>query len=179
MLDSRHAWVAVMTFPNAETKVADNFENAEPPIEYYLPMMAVKDRRRKLVDMQEKPMFPGYIFAHINNKQVYQTRTTKGVMFIVSSQHSIVKVPDKEIEAVRKFEATKRKFFTAATSSLVKGAKVTVLEGEFAGMEGTLLKGNRNGNFCVNISVMNVSIIVHLKRSELRPTAVSEQKEES
>ncbi len=169
MLDSTPAWVAVMTHPNAEATVARHFEEATPPIEYYLPMLANRDRRFKRNTMPEKPMFPCYIFARINNKRIYETRTTTGVIYIVSSQHSIIQVPEKEIEAVRRFEATQRKVYIRETSKLVKGAHATILSGEFAGLDGVLVKGEADGNFAVNISVMNMSFVVHIKRSELRP----------
>ncbi|MBR2958920.1 MAG: transcription termination/antitermination NusG family protein [Bacteroidales bacterium] len=169
MLSSTPAWVAVMTHPNAETTVAKHFAEANPPIEYYLPMLANRDRRYKHNNMTEKPMFPCYIFARINDKRIYETRTTHGVIYIVSSQHSIIQVPEKEIEAVRRFEATQRKIQIRDTSKLVKGARATILSGEFAGLEGVLVKGDANGNFAVNISVMNMSFVVHIKRSELRP----------
>lgn len=169
MLDSNPAWVAVMTRPNSELLVADRFEHADPPIEYYLPKLICKDKRFRRNAEPEKAMFPCYLFARINSKQVYQTRTTKGVIRIVSSDHSIIEVPEREIEAVRRFEATQRKIRFHETSLLVRGAKATILEGEFAGMEGTLVKHCKDGNFCVSIDVMNVSIVVHVKREELRP----------
>ena len=158
-----------MTYPNSESRVAERLRNAEPPIECYLPMMANKDKRFKHNMEPEKPMFPCYLFAHINNKQIYQTRTTKGVVFIVSSQHSIIPVPDSEIEAVRRFEATQRKVHFYKTSQLVRGSRATILAGEFTGMEGTLVKDCKDGNFCVNIEVMNMSIVVRVRRDELKP----------
>lgn len=174
MLTSTPAWCAVLTYPNAETTVANNFAKAEPPIEYYLPMLANRDRRFKHNDMPEKAMFPCYIFVRINNKQVYQTRTTHGVVYIVSSQHSICVVPDSDIEAVRRFEASQRKVFVHETHKLVKGAPATILNGEFAGMQGRLLKDCKDGNFAVSISVLNMSFVVHVKRSELRPSTDDE-----
>ena len=169
MLDSHPAWVAVMTHPAAELKVAKRFAEGEPPIEYYLPMIGGRDRRYRKQTVAEKPMFPCYVFARINNKQVYQTRTTKGVLFIVSSQHSITPVPDADIEAVRRFEASQRKIFFHQMSQLVRGSNAKILYGEFAGMEGTLVKNCKDGNFCINIEVMNLSIVTRVRRDELRP----------
>lgn len=175
MLTEKHSWVAVMTHPNAEPLVAERFRTAEPPIEYYLPMLASKDKRFKRNTLPERPMFPCYLFARINNKQIYQTRTTKGVIFIVSSQHEIIRVPEQEIEAVRAFENTQRKFFLHETSQLVKGAETVITEGEFAGLRGRIVKGCPDGNFCVNISVMNMSFVVRLKRAELKPVEPTDE----
>ena len=174
MLTDKPTWVAVMTHPNVETLVAERFRDGEPPIEYYLPMLATKDRRFTRNPMQEKPMFPCYLFAKINNKQIFQTRTTKGVIYIVSSQHNIIEVPERDIEAVRRFENSQRKFFIHETSQLVKGNEAVITGGEFAGLKGVLVKGCQDGNFCVSISVMNLSFVVRVRRDELRPATDSD-----
>lgn len=169
MLTSKPSWAAVMTRSGAEATVAQRFAEAEPSIEHYLPLLAIRDRRCKKDDMPERPMFPCYLFVHINNKQIYQTRTTKGVIAIVSSNHSIIRVPDREIEAIRRFEATQRKIHLHETAQLVKGAEVTLLSGEFAGLTGRLIKDCKDGNFSVQITALNLSFVVQVKRSELRP----------
>ena len=174
MLDSNPSWVAVMTFTGAEKLVADRLREADHPIECYLPLLAERDKRFKRDQLPEKPMFPSYIFARISNKEIYQTRTTRGVIAIVSSQHSIIRVPDSDIEAVRRFEASQRKIHLCDTSQLVRGARVTLLDGEFKGMEGTLLRHCKQGNFCVSIEVMNISIVTHVRRDELKAKTTAE-----
>lgn len=165
MLTHKPDWVAVMTWTGAEPLVAKRFD--EDGIEYYLPMIHKRDLRFKPSEMPEKPMFPSYIFARISDKQIYQTRTTKGVLKIVSSQHSIITVPQRDIDNVRAFEASQRKWFLHETQQLRKGAWVTITNGEFAGMQGRMVKGCPDGNFCVGIEVMNVSFVVRVRRSEL------------
>ncbi len=173
MLGDKQEWVAVMTHPGAELQVAKRFEadddpHGQKPIEYYLPMLANRDRRYKGKQLPEKPMFPCYIFAHINKRQILATRSCKGVYFIVTNRHEIITMRDSEIEAIRRFEATQRQFQLRETAKLVKGGRATILSGEFAGLEGVLVKDDKDGNFAVNISVMNLSFLVHIKRSELR-----------
>ncbi|MBO7100509.1 MAG: transcription termination/antitermination NusG family protein [Bacteroidales bacterium] len=177
MLDSKPSWVAVMTYPNAESLVAQRFEDAEPPIEHYLPKIAGRDKRFKKNPLPEKAMFPCYLFARINNKQIYQTRTTRGVLRIVSTQHSIIQVPDRDIENIRRFEASLRDIHIHETIKLVRGAHIHITEGEFAGMEGTIVKGCKDGNFCVSIDVMHVSIVVQLRREELIPVMEEAEQE--
>ncbi len=169
MLTHKPDWVAVMTWPGAEHLVAGRFEEAN--IEYYLPMLHVRDMRYKKIQMPEKPMFPCYLFACINDRQIYQTRTTRGVISIVSSQHSIIVVPERDIENVRAFESSQRKWYIHETQKLVKGASVTIIDGEFAGMQGRMIKGCPDGNFCVSINVMNVSFVVRVRRAELMASA--------
>lgn len=172
MLTDTPAWCAVMTRPGSETTVAKGFEQSDDPhgqkpIEYYLPTLTVRDKRHHN-EMQEKPMFPCYIFAHITKKQILATRSTRGVLFLVTNRHEVITMRDSEIEAIRRFEATERQFHIRETSKLVKGARAKILSGEFAGLEGVLVKGDPDGNFAINIEVMNTSFLVHVKRSELR-----------
>lgn len=173
MLDEKPTWVAVMTYPQAEFSVARHFENDEPHIEYYLPLLMGRDRRYKRNPMQAKPMFPCYLFARINNRQIYQTRTTTGVFKIVSINHSIVAVPQSDIDNVRAFEAAQRKVYVMESAKLVKGAEVEITSGEFSGMRGTMLKGCKEGNFCVKLDVLNLSFVIHVKRDEIAPLDAS------
>ena len=165
MLTHKPDWVAVMTWTGAEQLVAQRF--SEGGIENYLPMLYRRDMRYKPDAVPEKPMFPSYIFARISDKQIFQTRTTKGVIQIVSSQHSIITVPQKDIDNVKAFEQTERNWFLHQTQKLVKGAHVTITSGEFAGMQGRMVKGCPDGNFCVSIAVMNISFVIRVRRSEL------------
>ena len=162
MLTNAQSWVAVVTYPQAERLAAGS-------IETYLPMMHNRDLRRKKNPMEERPMFPGYIFARINKKEIYHTRTARGVYALVTADHNVCVVRQCDIDAVRLFEATQRKVFIHQSSQLVKGACVTITDGEFAGMQGHLVRGCKDGNFAVGIEVMNISFVVHLRRDELRP----------
>lgn len=87
----------------------------------------------------------------------------------MSSGHSIIEVPEQDIETVRRFEASQRKIFIHETSQLTKGSEAIITEGEFAGLRGRLVRGCKDGNFCVNIDVMNMSFVVKVRRDELRP----------
>lgn len=175
MLTHNPDWVAVMTFTGAEALVASRFK--DDGIEHYLPMLYIKDRRFKKHDLPEGPMFPSYLFARITAKQIYQTRTTKGVIQIVSSNHSIIVVPQRDIDNVRAFETTQRKWQIHQTQQLKKGALVTITNGEFAGMQGRMVRGCADGNFCINIEVMHVSFVVRVRRSELIANPEPEEEE--
>ena len=120
-------------------------------------------------------MFPCYLFALINDTLIYKTRTARGVVSIVSSQHNIIVVPQRDIDNVRAFEEAQRKVFIHDTHRLVKGAVATITKGEFAGMQGRLVRGCKDGNFCVSISVTNMSFVVHIRRDELAPVENPEE----
>lgn len=166
MLTEKLEWAAVMTHPRAERLAAAALEKSG--IEVYVPLMHIRDRRRK-PDAEEKPMFPGYLFVRINKWLVYPARTARGVFGLVTLDHSVCVVPQRDIDNVRAFEATQRKVFIHDTAALVKGATATITDGEFAGMQGRVVRGCKDGNFAVSIEVMNVSFVVHVRRDELKP----------
>lgn len=168
-------WVAVMTYPNAEASVANHFRE-DLGLECYLPMMHNRDKRFKRNTAVEKPMFPSYLFARITSRQVYNVRSVKGVYFIVSSKtNGIIPVPQRDIDTVHLFEETQRKFFIHDTAKLVKGASATMLDGDFAGMEGRLVKNCKDGNFCVTIESTHVSFVMRVRRDELKPAEAKQQ----
>lgn len=166
MLTEKLSWVAVMTYSQAEFTAAKDLQSKG--VEVYLPLLHCKDKRYKSQEA-EKPMFPCYIFAHINKLQIYNTRTARGVFGIVSLNHELSIVPQRDIDNVRAFEASQRKVYIHDTRQLVKGALATIQSGEFAGMTGRLIRGCKDGNFAVNIEVMNLSFVVHVSRDELAP----------
>lgn len=169
MLTENLSWVAVMTYARSESLAAADLRRKG--VEVYLPMLQSRDKRFKANQLPEKPMFPCYLFAHINKFQIYDTRTARGVINIVSINHSVCEVPQRDIDNVHAFENAQRKVFIHDTHKLVKGAMVTIQEGEFAGMQGRLVRGCQDGNFAVSIDVMNVSFVVHIRRDELAPAA--------
>ena len=158
-----------MTYPNAEAQVAKHLQE-DLNIEYYLPMLHNRDKRYKRNKQPEKPMFPCYLFAKMTGKQIYPVRMVSGLVYIVSSKEGgIIPVPQKDIDTVRKFEESERKFFLCETSKLVKGASATLLEGEFAGMEGHLVKDCKDGNFCVTIDSTHISFLMKVRRADIVP----------
>ena len=180
MLGKECEWVAVTTQNGREQLVVRELAEAEAPIECYLPMMIVRDRRRKATEQSEKPMFSGYIFAKINKNQIYQVRTARHVHYIVSANHSIITMPQRDIDAIKAFEQTRRSFFIRETSELVRGKEATIMTGEFAGQTGRLVKASKDGNFCVEIKLLGKSFLIHAKRIELtapRPQATEQTTE--
>lgn len=171
MLTEKREWAAVITHPKAERLAATELEKMG--LEVYLPLLPHCDKRFKN-PLPEKPMFPCYLFAKINKFEIYPVRTARGVFGLVTLDHSVSVVPQRDIDSVRAFEATQRKVVIHDTAKLVKGAVATIVEGEFAGMQGRLVRGCKDGNFAVSIEVMNVSFVVHVRRDELKPSESQE-----
>lgn len=163
-------WVAVYTNPRAERQVEKRFSEAY--FENFLPLHTVKRHWSDRIKVMEVPLIPSYIFVKIRNTDVEKIRRTEGVVLIVSfgqKQHEIAVIPDEEIETLRQFVQSKTELHVYQTSQLVKGARVVIEEGSFAGRQGTIISNCKDGNFAIEIKILNLSFLATLDRNILTP----------
>lgn len=94
-------WYAVYTRPNMEKKVTASLENRG--IVVYCPLQKVErqwsDRRKVL----EVPAFKGYVFVNIHDAIRWQVLATNGVLNFVCHDGKPARIPQREIDEVRRF----------------------------------------------------------------------------
>ncbi len=163
-------WVAVYTNPRAERQVAKRLTEAY--FETFLPLHKVKRHWSDRIKMMEMPLIPSYIFVKIKATDVEKIRRTDGVAWIVTfgiKQHEIAVIPDEEIETLRQFVQSKVELHVYQTSLLKKGASVIIEEGDFAGKQGTIISDCQEGNFAIEIKILNLSFLTTIDRNLLTP----------
>ncbi len=176
MKGNEQHWVVAFTYPGDEKRVQQRYAQHQPPIECYLPLIKRFEGGRYTSEVEDEPMFPCYLFLKINQYRIYDARTTKGVIKLLSKPNfetgfrELAEVSDDEMNAIRSFEATHRKFYLHESSKLVKGAAATILSGEFKGMTGRLVKACKDGNFSITIEAVGKSFVTRISRSELKPS---------
>ncbi|PKN53344.1 MAG: hypothetical protein CVU55_01605 [Deltaproteobacteria bacterium HGW-Deltaproteobacteria-13] len=122
-----------------------------------------KDRRKKILT----PLFSGYIFAEaspLDNETKLTILKTAGVVRILGKgDHSEpIPVPDHKIDAIRRFVNSKTEIFTVQFPGL--GEPARIIDGPFAGIEGTVVKRNVEKElFVVSIELMQRSVAIKLK----------------
>ena len=167
MLSQIPQWVAVYTRSRAEKRVADLL--VQQGIECYLPLIQRRHRWSDRYKMVEEPLFRSYLFAKIQSTHVVPVRSTPGVCFILSFGGEIVTVPEDQIDAIRRLVASRQELFVHETGSLRKGTRVRIVEGQFAGLAGTLVSNCKDGNFAVRIDAIGVALITSVDRLLLQP----------
>jgi transcriptional antiterminator RfaH len=125
-------WYLVHTKPRQENIALTNLERQG--YECYMPVTRVERIRRRKADLYTEPLFPRYIFIHLNSsnegKSWSPIRSTLGVQQMVHFGNRAAKVDAALIDAIRSREQVhpeKRLFQT--------GDKVIIKEGPFAGIE--------------------------------------------
>jgi len=131
---SSRAWYLVYTKPLQEKVARENL--ARQDYEAYLPL--IRNRRRRAgrgVDVVE-PMFPRYLFIHLNSTTDNwgPIRSTVGVANLVRFANRAARVPCDLIEALRVREDDAG-LQAVERSRFERGARVRIEEGPFAGYE--------------------------------------------
>ena len=158
-------WYAVFTYPQHEKSVARQF--AARDIESFLPTYETihlwKNRQRMRLVL---PLFPSYLFVHIDSTQRTKVLQSSGVLQIVGNSKQSIALPDPEIEFLRSGFCKHR---VEPFRELVVGQTVRIKSGIMQGVQGTLVKRNSNMRFVLTLSLINqhASVLVNAEDLEL------------
>jgi transcription antitermination factor NusG len=169
MLDSLggRRWYAVSTVPQNEKSAVRHLDLRE--VESFLPTYEAvrvwKNRQRmKLV----LPLFPCYLFVHIDSRERAKVLQSPGVLHIVGNGRRYVPLPDPEIEFLRASLAKKR---IEPYRELVVGEKVRVKSGAMQGVCGTLVRKGSGLRFVLTLQLINQHASVEVNAEDLEPAA--------
>ena len=167
-------WMPVYTQPLHEFRLRDFLTNHN--IVCYLPTVPewkirhIKSKKgtyeyRKVV---ERPMFRGYLFARLRQEDklvCWQSRSVISFLEVSEpEQNSFL----KELRAVRMMEMLAREQPLEYGSEVHEGDKFIIESGAFEGVEGRLLKKNRQFLWTVEIECLNRSISVEIDPAKLK-----------
>lgn len=168
MLTQEPQWVAAYTAPRAEKAVTARIAN-ELQLETYLPLHHVLRKWSDRIKSVEVPLIPSYTFIKLREVDLFRVREIVGVTgFVRFRESGIATIPEREIEDLRRLANSMQAIHLYNTDHLKKGAHVSVIAGEFAGMQGTIIKDCADGNFSVQIEKLNISLVINLEPATLQ-----------
>ena len=154
------SWYAVQTSYRSEQRVAQALTTKG--LNTYLPLLRVVRQwtdRKKTIDV---PAFSGYLF--VNYEPTLRNRVkvleTNGVVRMVGGNHSPSPIPVEEIEVVRRTLSSG--VACDRCDALTPGAKVRVVRGPLAGVQGQLVRIKNSLRLVVAISVFSQAISAEL-----------------
>jgi len=149
-------WYALQTRSRHEKLV--DWELQRKGIETFLPLKRItrrwSDRSKKI----ELPVFSGYLFTRIALKNRLQVLQARGSVRLVGFNSWPVPVPEKALEAVRKF--LNEEIAIDPFPYLSEGDRVYVRSGPFKGVEGFIVRKDRNTRLVVSLDLLLQSISV-------------------
>jgi len=160
----RH-WFAVFTVPQNEKSVVRHLGMRE--IESFLPAyetVRVWKNRQRVKTML--PLFPTYLFVHINVRERVRVLDSPGVLQIVGNGRESVPVADADIETLR---ASVTARLAQPYSDLVIGEKVRVKSGILQGVQGTLVRRSGGDRFVLSFESINQHAAIQVSAEDLEP----------
>ena len=157
-------WYAIYTKSRHERKA--NTGLIQKKITTFLPEVQVwssrKDRKKKI----SVPLFPGYLFveASLDNETKLAILKTPGVVRILGKKENAepIAVPDEKIMAIQRIMDKKVEMFSMQYPKA--GEPARILDGPFAGIEGTVVKSDLEKElFVISIELMQRSVAIRLE----------------
>jgi transcription antitermination factor NusG len=156
-------WFAAYTYPRHEKKVAEYLSSAG--VECFLPLY--KESRlwnNGLRVVVQKPLFPSYIFVHVDSSDSLKILKTPSVASLVTSAGVPVPLPNHEIESLISGVS---QLDLAPHPYLRKGERVRVKSGPFADREGILVNCKNQWRVVICIDLLMQAVSVEIESSAL------------
>jgi len=158
-------WYVAYTCPRHEKHVAQQL--ADRHIGSFLPLYSSlrrwKDRRKRL----ELPLFPGYVFVQMNDRNRLDILRLPGVVQLVSFHGKPAPVAAREIEALRR--GVSGSIVVQPHPYLQAGRKVCIVNGPMAGVEGIFQRRKDQTRIIISISMIQRSVAMEIGEADVEP----------
>ncbi|MBI3441694.1 MAG: transcription/translation regulatory transformer protein RfaH [Proteobacteria bacterium] len=163
-------WYLVYSKPRQETVAKVNLERQG--YETYLPLMRAPRRRKGKMVSVVAPMFPRYLFIHLNSEtdNWAPIRSTLGVVSVVRFGRDPSEVPDKLIAVLRGREDDTG-IHVLPPDEYKAGARVRITQGGFAGYEGIFHSANSRQRVTVLLDLLGRRAQVHVDTDFIEPAS--------
>ena len=167
------AWYAIWTRSHCERLVADQLE--AKGISPFLPEMRVRSSRRGAPTIVRSPMFPGYLFVNqVMTKECYvEMLKTRGIVRILEDGWTrLTPIPDADMTAIQRIVDADVPAFVHP--HLSQGARVSIVDGPLAGIEGVFVRGKASQDyFVISIDLLGRSVAVEIDSAAVVPLSSS------
>lgn len=155
-------WYVVYTLTRHEKQIEKLLgrERIEAFLPLYTEIRQWSDRKKKV----QAPLFPNYLFVHLDSKDFWKVLKTNGVIKFVSNGMSPGMIPNSIIESIRRMIAGDVK---VSDQKMKTGEKVRVIRGPFLGTEGHYVRMGRKNMLIVNVELLHRSIFLEINPSHI------------
>lgn len=158
-------WRVLYVRPRYEKKVEKQLLEAE--IEVFLPlhetMRQWSDRKKKVI----LPLFPGYIFVHIDERERFRTFDVAGVLKYVHFSGLLAEVRPDIIESLKILVHGAPADIETTNEQIPLGSAVKIKHGPMAGMKGHIVQYRGGKKVAVVIEAIQQTVMVEIPVAEL------------
>lgn len=167
---SAESWYAVSTHARHEETARLNLERQGFCI--YLPRTAINRRRAGRWARVVEPLFPGYLFLHVNltTQDVTPVRSTRGAQGIVKVGAHFASVPHDLIASLQRMEQQLLAQDISTSAPFKKGERVKFVgNGPFADIEGIFEMAHGSDRASVLITLLGHQRSISTPLDEISP----------
>jgi transcription antitermination factor NusG len=161
----RRDWLAAYTRAQHEASVARQLQAKQ--VTFLLPtysrMSSWSDRRKRA----PAPLFPSYVFVHVNHEERVRVLQTAGVVNIVSAAGRPSPLSAEEVAMLHQCALRPRQ--VEPHPFLQIGQRVRVKQGPFAGWAGVLTSMKNSARLVVSLEQIMRSVAVDLDGADVEP----------
>jgi len=151
-------WYALHTRSRHEKLVEG--ELRKKGIETFLPLRKITRHWSDRIKKIEQPIFSGYLFVHTPLKDRMEILQTRGSVRLVGFHSLPVPIPDKEMDVVRRF--VEEKISVDPYPYLAQGDHVYVRSGPLKGVEGFIVRKDRQTRLVISLDLLFQSVSVEI-----------------
>jgi transcription antitermination factor NusG len=160
-------WFAAYTNSHHEKRVASHF--GERQIESFLPLYSALHRWKNRCEVNlDLPLFPNYVFVHIDPRERIRVLEVPGVLSLVGFGRTLAPLSDFEVETLRSCGGQRK---IEPHPYLVIGERVRIKAGPMTGMEGVLVRKKSNFRVVLALDVIMQCVAVEVDADDLEPAA--------
>lgn len=164
-------WFALYTKPRHEFKAELQLKTAG--IEVYLPKITRlkqwSDRKKKVTE----PLINSYIFIRSSEKERLLALEEEAIVRCVFDCGRPAKIPDDQMQNFIDFIKDEEDYFVI--NGIVKGAKVIIKDGPFAGVTGVIVEEPCGKTVAVSIELLNRTVVARLHENVKLDVLLSKQ----
>ncbi len=159
-------WYAVHTRSRHEKQV-DLFLGRKE-IETFLPLVHTLSRRKDRKKHVDIPLFPGYMFVHVEKERLFDVKYTRGVTRIIGVDiDDPTPIPDKQIMDIKSVLETDVQL--DPFPYLKKGRAVRVKSGPLKGFDGILVERKGHYKLVIQIDLLQKGAAAEVFISDIEP----------
>jgi transcriptional antiterminator RfaH len=162
---AQSAWYAVQVKRNHERLTATHLEHRD--YETFLPLYKSRRRWSDRIKELDLPLFPGYLFCHMDPATRLAVLTSPGVVRVVGVGKAPVPVADPEIASIRAIVESKLQADPCAY--LQVGEQVRIGYGPLRGLSGILLAVENQQRLVVGVTLLKRSVAVQIQEEWVIP----------
>ncbi len=154
-------WMVATYKTNQIKRLQDNLHNQK--FEYYNPI--IKTRKHNL-SAKEEPLFPGYIFIHVNPDHYQKIKFTKGIADVIRFNNNIAVLTNDQINQLKSIE--KDSFSSPIIQKLHIGQEGTMSDGPFKGALVTIASLPKKERVNIFVHILGTSRKVTASLGEIK-----------